>query len=88
MTGDWVFGAIAALTLIHGLALLYVYRRGTAAGGTADAESYVLADGVECPGCGEHNEEGYRFCRQCVSELPAGMSFRGTSSGPETRRTL
>jgi hypothetical protein len=90
MTGDWVFGAIAALTLLHGLALLYVYRRGTAASGAGavDAEAYVSEDGIECPNCGEHNERGYQFCRQCVSELPARMSFLGESSAPATRRTL
>ena len=26
---------------------------------------------MNCPVCGEHNEEGYRFCRACGGVLPA-----------------
>jgi ribosomal protein L40E len=89
MTGDWVFGAIAVLALLHGMTLLYAYRRGTARGAaTPDAESYVRDDGVECPSCGADNGTGYRFCRRCVSELPGSVSFLGDSSAPASRRTL
>lgn len=89
MPGDWVYGAIAVLTLLHGIVLLYAYRRGKA-DGTRDAraEESDTDAGVECRSCGEHNEEGYRYCRQCVSELPAGTSFLSGPSTPETRRTL
>jgi hypothetical protein len=90
MTGDWVFGAIAVLTLLHGIALLYAYRRGVAAGGNGavDTDSYVTENGVDCPNCGERNEHDYRFCRRCVSELPAAMSFFRDSSPSKSRRTL
>lgn len=90
MTGDWVFGVIAVLTLLHGTALLYAYRRGSATDGPrgVDAEEYVTDTGVECPNCGERNGKDYRYCRHCVSELPARESFLNRSSTPESRRTL
>ena len=89
MSGQWVYGAIVVLTLLHGIALLYAYRRGSALTQTGDdAEKYVTEDGVTCPSCGEDNDDGYRYCRQCVSELPAGGSFLEQSSSPQGRRTL
>lgn len=90
MTGDWVFGAIAVLTLLHGVVLLYAYRRGQPAdfNGGADAETCANDADVECPSCGELNERGYQFCRRCVSELPAPMSYMNESSALASRRTL
>jgi hypothetical protein len=90
MIVDWVFGAVAVLTLLHGSTLLYAYRRGAVAGGhrVTNTTLSVTDDSVECPNCGEHNERGYRFCRHCVSELPAATSFFGPPSAPASRRTL
>jgi HAMP domain-containing protein len=34
---------------------------------------------VECPECGAPNEVGYRYCRECVSELPVAIDFDRTS---------
>lgn len=31
-------------------------------------------DVVRCRDCGTENERTYRYCRQCVSELPVGLS--------------
>lgn len=88
MTGDWVFGAIAILTLLHGIVLLYAYRRGQVTDGDAETCATDTDTAVECPSCGERNERGYRFCRRCVSELPASVSFLNESSAPASRRTL
>lgn len=90
MTGSWVYGAVALLTVLHGMALLYAYRNGRRAvrtGATADADRYVTEEGVECPDCGTLNETEYRFCRRCVSELPGHVSFTDDSSAPWGRRT-
>ena len=87
MPGDWVYGAIAVLALLHGLVLLSAYRNGAAARAD-DPEQYYTGDGVECPDCGERNERDYRFCRRCVSELPGSPASLGTSSAPQGRRTL
>lgn len=31
-------------------------------------------DVVRCADCGTENDREYRYCRQCVSELPVGLS--------------
>ncbi|MFB6176975.1 MAG: hypothetical protein ABEI99_07520 [Halobaculum sp.] len=38
--------------------------------GASDQDEIV----IRCPGCGTENDPDYRFCRQCVSELPVGLS--------------
>jgi hypothetical protein len=41
------------------------------------------ADGsVRCPDCGTPNEQGYVFCRQCVSRLPGGGRGDQTGGSP------
>jgi len=42
MTGNWVFGAIAVLTLLHGIVLLYAYRRGQVPGSDGEADASEL----------------------------------------------
>lgn len=88
MTGDWVFAGITVLVLLHGMALLYAYRRARTSGGAAvDDEASVTEDGVECPSCGAHNETGFRYCRQCVSELPGQPSLLDRAPMSRGRRT-
>jgi len=43
---------------------------------------------VQCRECGATNETEYRYCRACVSELPAGVSLTTTGSDGESRRTI
>jgi len=99
MTGDWVYGAIFVLSVLHLLALAYAYRNRPAAGESGDSPGRGASGGdgatghrhggdVECPECGAVNARGYRFCRRCVAELPGWMSFLGESSPAESRRTL
>lgn len=91
MTADSVslgFGvAVLSANLILGY---YVYRlrRGspTSADGVSDAHDGAHVDleagVVECPDCGTANDVGSRYCRHCVNELPAGVSFADEADGP------
>lgn len=91
MTGYWVYGATILLAVLYGVMLLYAYRNGRRAAqlfSEEDVEAYVGADRVECPDCGVANDTGYRYCRQCVSELPGSMRFGDESAPPRERRTL
>jgi hypothetical protein len=87
-TGYWVFGAIAVLVLLHGIVLLYAYRRGQVPEGDSRADARTDATSVECLSCGALNERDYRFCRRCVCELPGPASFTTGSSALASRRTL
>jgi predicted amidophosphoribosyltransferase len=59
-----------------------------AAAETDAAGEYVTEEDVECPNCGEENERGYRYCRQCVSELPGQVSLVDGSLAPRGRCAL
>lgn len=99
MTGEWVYGAIVALSVLHLLALAYAYRNQSDASGVKPPDrSASAADGkgaehthdedVECPECGAVNARSYRFCRRCVTELPGRVSVLEQSTWSEGRRTL
>lgn len=90
MPGEWVFGAITVLVLLHGMTLLYAFRRWTDAGAQEvfDGEASVTEDGVECPSCGTDNGTGFRYCRNCVSELPGQRSLLDRASSSRSRRPI
>jgi hypothetical protein len=92
MFGEWLYPAVAVVTVVHLAMLVYAYRnRKRLRGGARDAvgEQGGDADGrVACPTCGVDNEAGYRYCRACVTELPGAVSFRGEGGPPDRRRTL
>jgi hypothetical protein len=97
---DWLLVATAGLILLHLLVVAYAFwRSGSGRDRTAsvsdaarpverDGDSGQVEDGVHCPACGVANEAGYRYCRQCVSELPTGISFVENSQSGQSRRTL
>lgn len=78
---EWVYVAIGLLLSAHLVTLLYAYRSNgssTGAGFEADAvDAGLEGDGestvCQCPECGAENDSTYRFCRECVAELPAGQ---------------
>lgn len=100
MPGEWVYGAILVLSVLHLLALAYAYRNHPGAGESGespnrnamavseDATDRVHTEDVECPECGAVNARGYRFCRHCVGELPGEVSVLEQSSRAESRRML
>lgn len=51
-----------------------------------DSEEVIDANTVACPDCGNRNNRGYRFCRQCVSELPGATSVEIGPRFPFGRR--
>lgn len=56
---------------------------------TADPErSRRRPDGevaVECRECGTENEPGYRYCRECIAELPGSVAFERSGPGAPGR---
>lgn len=90
MTVQWIHLAIGLLMVTHLAVLAYIARRDsrplTAA---TDVEERALTEErVECQHCGVTNEPEYRFCRQCVSELPRGSTVFQARPGPRSRQTM
>lgn len=42
---------------------------------------------VDCPECGASNRREFKYCRQCLAELPTGASFVRRAAGGRSRRT-
>lgn len=42
-------------------------------------------DRIVCRRCGTANETGFRFCRNCVAELPTRATRASRGAGPQTR---
>ncbi|WP_436934388.1 DUF7577 domain-containing protein [Halovenus marina] len=93
MSPDWVIGVLSVLLLVHIFVVTYaLVKRGWL---RFDGEYSVRAqeasapeDGVRCPRCNTENDIEYRYCRNCVNELPAQLSLGNDSSGVQGRRTL
>ena len=76
----WVHGAVVALAVAQFFIFWYLYRRSSASGTHQMRRSSVTAatqgdragDGrrVACPNCGTLNTGDFRYCHECVEELP------------------
>lgn len=68
---------VAALFTAHVLTLLYLLRSRRRSGAGHGGDAAVC----RCGNCGERNDPGYRFCRNCVTELPARTPDDGSTAG-------
>lgn len=82
MPPEWLYGAFIGLALVHLLVAVRAYRAREAA---VQAEAVAATDGLECETCGAVNEPSYRFCRECVSELPGRAPVVGGGASPGER---
>jgi hypothetical protein len=88
VTAAWITAALVVVTVAHlGLLVAVLWARGLGAGG-ADPSVYHHEEGLECAACGTLNEEGYRFCRRCASELPDQGGLGWSGPRPGGRRTF
>ncbi|WP_339103116.1 zinc ribbon domain-containing protein [Haloterrigena salinisoli] len=57
------------------------------AGAAAEREATVDRDAgtVVCPDCGAENDLGYRYCSDCVGELPGSAVGTASSAAPSRR---
>lgn len=90
---QWLTATPVLFAVANLLFVWFLYRalpRATTAGGAEvkDVAEYIDDDTVECPACGKTNELGYRFCRNCVNELPVAASFENGPPSPFTCGTL
>jgi len=90
---QWQLAFVLGLALSHAaMAVVYYWLRRNPA---STANDVRLADNVTsaptdeflatCPECGTENELGYRYCRNCVSELPGAVDFGSDSDVPVGR---
>ena len=86
---EWVYAAIAGLLFAHLLTLVYAYRSNRSEPAAEAPTETASVDRVErsepgvcrCPECGTENDGSYRFCRQCVAELPGAQLSVEQASG-------
>lgn len=87
MTPRWLFAAIGLLVALH-LAVLVYAVVGSSPARQEGSKVEPAASQLQCRNCGEANQPEYRYCRQCVAELPKQMQTLTDSAGPQSRRTL
>lgn len=90
---QWQFAFVLGIVLSHAAIAAGFYwlrrDRGTVAGAARSVDSVETAeiDGfvITCPECEAENESGYRYCRNCVAELPGSMDFGSDGDAPVGR---
>ncbi|SDF92847.1 hypothetical protein SAMN04488067_11110 [Halorubrum xinjiangense] len=82
----WLYTLFVVVGGFHVLAVLYAYwfKRVSDDGvepADSTEKSFQLNE-VDCPECGTTNERGYRYCANCVSELPSGDNIDRKPTAP------
>lgn len=72
---------ILVALLVHVVSRFLARRLLASDDGPADPDRYVDADRVVCPSCRAENDRGYRFCRECLGELPGAIDRATSPSG-------
>lgn len=83
LASEWLYASLAIVLGAHLVTLAYVALsrvREAAARADGAAEASDDEEVTRCAECGVANDPGYRFCRNCVAELP-GATPAGTSPG-------
>lgn len=93
---SWVYGYAVLFGLVHVVLLYYLYRTtgttaetaGARAAAPEESEDVEVDGTVQCANCGAENERGFRYCRNCVEELPGAVDRTSASAGPAGRGIL
>ena len=85
----WEFALVLGTVVLYLLALVQFVRsqlNRSEPEGTA-SQNPIEGDQIPCRECGTANEQGYRYCRSCVAELPQSVDFDGDGASPLIRGT-
>lgn len=85
----WLYTSLAIAGLFHLVAVIYAWwKLEHADGQVSDVRTAHSGDGSEvtCPECGTDNERDYRFCGECVAELPGGGQIARRQTSPTGRQ--
>lgn len=78
----FVAAAVALLAAVAAAVGAYLGRRRVTER-IGEGERRFPGGPVDCPACGAGNERGYRYCRECGSELPDSV-YDGSVGGGGT----
>lgn len=81
---------LVALGVANVAVLMYLLVRRYASGAADGRESQVEQGGggsVECPDCHTANDPYFRFCRECMAELPAGVDEERPTGAMDGQRS-
>lgn len=75
---SWLLGVLGVVAVVHTVAIVAAYRQAR----RVDPGSGQGMDEIACEECGTDNEPAYRFCRNCVAELPGHGGRMGPAEQP------
>jgi hypothetical protein len=85
----WAIGFLLGIGVLYALLLVKFVR--SEWGHTVQPEKHEpkTTDGsnIVCPECGAANEQGYRYCRSCIRELPQSVGFESDEGHPLIKET-
>ncbi|WP_425492359.1 DUF7577 domain-containing protein [Halobellus inordinatus] len=86
----WLYTLFVVAGGFHVFVVLYAYWSKQVSDDCVEpadsTEKSVQLTEVDCPECGTTNERGYRYCANCVSELPGGSNVDRVPTAPVGRQ--